>query len=62
MKYKITYKDVAGETQVKEEDTSESKQRLLEHAHVIKVEAILHKSRSKVDTSKKVNPPEKKKE
>jgi len=37
-KFKITYTDIHGELQTVVEETDESKERLLQHNHVVKVE------------------------
>ena len=52
MKYKITYLDIHGKEQEKIEDTKETKERLMQHAHVVKVSKVGEK-KEKVAKKKK---------
>lgn len=55
MKYRIWYKDKhTGEIKDKVEDTSESKERLLQHAHVVKVKGILRERKAEKKEVKEV--------
>lgn len=54
MRYKIWYKDkFTGEVKTKIEDTPESKEKLLQHAHVVKVQGVLNKEKKVIKAKKK---------
>lgn len=53
-KYRIWYRDINGVEQVKDEETPETKARLLEHAHVIKVKELKEEKVKPEKKAKKV--------